>query len=533
MVSARRFAARTVVIGLLLSVLLPLTFASAQPRTGGEIVLVTQEEPDTLDPQKTSAAVTGNLMRFIGDTLVAKDLRGAYVAGLARTWNVSRDGLTWTFQLKDGVKFHDGTALTAQAVELTIKRALAPETKSPIAAALFGPVASVQSPDARTVVVRLKEPFSPFLDNLTDPRAMIISPNAVQQMGERFGRMPVGSGPFKFQEWRSADRIMLARNADYQWGPVYVHPGPVYLDRVVLRIMPEAAAAVAALERGELSVYFPAPFPAADVRRLQTANKYTFFTFLRKGIAEFLEFNITKEPFADVRVRRAFAFGIEKKSILHIALEDLGEVAHGPLPPSIWGYWEGIAGYAPGYDPGQAKRLLAEAGWQPGAGGTLQKDGRPFVFTAFIPPTDLARKTAQIVQAQLRAYGIHMEIQAFEFGTLLARLRAGEHQAEFLGYTYTSPDIFYLWFHSANVGTGLAFSHNRDKALDRMIDQSRIQTTPQKRLEIYRDLQKYVVDKALWVPLFINTMYVPIQSNIQGARIHPDEFVVLNDAFLR
>ncbi|MDR7418377.1 MAG: ABC transporter substrate-binding protein [Armatimonadota bacterium] len=528
-----RHPARLALLALVVLVLLPLSFASAQPRPGGEIVMVTPEEPDTLDAQKTSAAITGNLMRFIGDTLVTKDLRGNYTAGLARSWSVSRDGLTWTFQLKENVRFHDGTPLTAQAVEFTIKRALAPETKSPIAAALFGPVASMQPTDARTVVVKLKEPFAPFLDNLTDPRAMIISPQAAQQLGDRFGRAPVGTGPFKFQEWRSADRVILVRNPDYQWGPSYVHTGPVYLERLVLRIMPEAAAQVAAFERGEVSITFPAVVPATDVRRLQAMNKFTFFTFLRKGLAEFMEFNVTKEPFTDVRVRRAFAFGLEKKSILAIALEGLGEVAYGPLPPSIWGYWEGIKDYAPSYDPGQAKRLLAEAGWQSGSGGTLQKDGRPFAFTAFIPPTDLARKTAQIVQAQLRAYGIQMEIQAIEFGTLLARLRAGEHQAHFLGYTYTSPDIFYLWFHSANVGTGLAFSHNRDRVLDKMIEDSRSETSPQKRLEIYRELQKYVVDRALWVPLFINTNYVAIQPSIQGARIHPDGFVVLNDAYLR
>jgi peptide/nickel transport system substrate-binding protein len=246
-----------------------------------------------------------------------------------------------------------------------------------------------------------------------------------------------------------------------------------------------------------------------------------------------MEFNVTKEPFTDVRVRRAFEFGIEKKSILHIALEDLGEVAYGPLPSSIWGYWDGITSYAPGYDPGQAKRLLAEAGWQPGQGGVLQKDGKPFTFQAFIPPIDLARRTAQIVQAQLRAYGIQMDIQAFEFGTLLAKARAGEHNAEFLGYTYTSPDIFFLWFHSSNIGTGLAFSHYKDPELDKMIVASRTETSPQKRLEIYRDLQKFVVDKALWVPLFINTNYVAIQPNVQGAKIHPDGFVVLNDTFIK
>ncbi|MGH2372728.1 MAG: ABC transporter substrate-binding protein [bacterium] len=528
-----RWFSRAAVIGLAVVVLAPLVFAQAQPRPGGELVFVTTEEPDTLDPQKTSAAVTGNVMRWLGDTLITKDLRGNYIGGLAKSWSVSRDGLTWTFQLKENVKFHDGTPFTAQAVKGSIERALAPETKSPVAGALFGPVAGVTAEGALTVVIKLKESFSPFLDNLTDPRAIIISPQAAQQLGDRFGRSPVGTGPFKFQEWRSADRVILVRNPDYQWGPSYVHAGPPYVERLILRIVPEAAAQVAAFERGEITVTFPAVIPATDVRRLQDTKKYTFFTFLRKGLAVMMEFNVTKEPFTDVRVRRAFAFGIEKKSLLHIALEDLGEVAYGPLPPSIWGYWDGIKDYAPGYDPGQAKRLLAEAGWQPGQGGVLQKDGKPFTFQLFIVPTDLARKTAQIVQAQLRAYGIQMEIQAFEFGTLLAKLRAGEHQAEFLGYTYTSPDIFFLWFHSSNVGTGLAFSHNKDPQLDRMIVASRTETSPQKRLEIYRDLQKYVVDRALWVPLFINTNYIAIQPSVQGAKVHPDGFLVVNDAFLR
>ena len=394
-----RWFGRMLVIGFVLLALAPLPQLHAQPRAGGELVLVSTVDPDTLDPQKTSAAVTGNMMRFLGDTLVTKDLRGNYTAGLAKSWTVSRDGLTWTFQLKENVRFHDGTPLNAQAVKATIERAVAPETKSPIAGALFGPVASVQAEGNLTAVIKLKESFSPFLDNLTDPRAMIISPQAVQQLGDRFGRSPVGTGPFKFQEWRSADRVVLVRNPDYQWGPSYVHAGPPYVERLVLRIMPEQAAYVAAFERGEVSILWPDITPPTDVRRLQAGGKYAFFTFLRKGLAEMMEFNVTKEPFTDVRVRRAFAFGIEKKSILHIALEGLGEVAYGPLPPSIWGYWDGIVNHSPGYDPGQAKRLLAEAGWQPGQGGMLQRDGRPFVFQGFIPPTDLARRTAQIVQA--------------------------------------------------------------------------------------------------------------------------------------
>lgn len=525
-----RWIGRMAVICIALLALIPLPHLLAQPRPGGELVLVSTEEPDTLDAQKTSAALTGLLMRYLGDTLITKDLRGNYTAGLARSWTVSRDGLTWTFELRQGVRFHDGTPLNAQAVKASVDRALAPETKSPIAGALFGPVAGVQATGESTVVIRLKEAFAPFLDNLTDPRAMIVSPQAVQQLGDRFGRSPVGTGPFKFQEWRSADRIVFTRNPDYQWGPSHVHAGPPYLERLVLRIMPESAAQVAAFERGELSIL---PVPPTDVRRLQSGGKYAFFTFLRKGVGLFIEFNVTKEPFNDLRVRRALNFAIEKKSVLQIALEGLGEVAHGSLPPSIWGYWEGITEYAPGYDPGQAKRLFAEAGWQAGPGGTLQKDGKPFTFVLYMAPIDTWRRSAQIVQAQLRAYGIQMDIQTFEFGTLLAKLRAGEHQAEFLGYTYTSPDIVHVWFHSSNIGTGLTFSHHKDPVLDKMIEASRTETRPQRRLELYRDIQKFIVDKALWVPLWTNTNYIAVQPNVQGAKIHPDGFVVVNDAFIR
>ena len=341
------------------------------------------------------------------------------------------------------------------------------------------------------------------------------------------------TGPFKFQEWRSADRVILVRNPDYQWGPSYAHAGPPYVERLILRIVPELAAQVAAFERGEITVTFPAVIPPTDVRRLQDMKKYTFFTFLRKGIANMMEFNVTKEPFTDVRVRRALAFAIEKKSILHIALEDLGEVAHGPLPPSIWGYWDGIKDYAPGYDPGQAKRLLAEAGWQPGAGGVLQKDGKPLTFQLFIISNDLARKVAQIIQAQLRAYGIQVDIQAFEFGTLLAKLRAGEHQAETLGYTYTSPDIFFLWFHSSNVGTGLTFSHNKDPQLDKMIVASRTETARRSGWRSIGTCKSTSWTRRCGYRCTSIPTTSSIQPNVQGTKVHPDGYLVVADMYVR
>lgn len=520
---------RRLLILVIVTVLAVPATMSAQQRPG-ELVIVTGQEPDTLDAQKTVTAVTGAIMRYLGDTLLTKDLKGNLSAGLAQSWAPSRDGLTWTFKLRTGVRFHDGTPLTAEAVKFTIERALAPETKSPIAGALFGPVRAVEVPDATTVVVQLKQPFAPFLDNLADPRALVISPRAVQALGDRFGRQPVASGPWKFEEWRSADRIILARNSDYRWGPSFVHAGPPNIERLVFRIIPEAAAQVIAFERGEVDIL---AVPATDVKRLQQTGTYQFFSVLRKGVGLFMEFNTKREPFTDVRVRRALNHAIEKRSILQIALEGLGVVAPGTLPPSIWGYWDGMEDYAYKYDPAAAKRLLAEAGWTPGPGGILQKGGRPFQFTLFTAPIDAWIRSAQIVQAQLRAFGIQVEISTFEFGTLLAKLRAGEHQTNFMGYTYTSPDIYYLWFHSSNIGTGLAHSHFKDAKLDKLIEDSRTFTDANRRLQIYQQIQQYISDVALWVPLWTNLTYTAVQPRVQGAKMHPDVFLVLNDATLK
>ncbi len=518
-------------IPVLLALLLIFPTALTAQQRSGEVVIITGQEPDTLDAQKTVTRVTADIMRYLGDTLVTKDLDGSFTPALARSWQVSRDGLTWTFNLRSGVRFHDGTPLNAQAVKFTIDRALAPETKSPIAGSLFGPVQSVETPGALTVVIKLKHPFSVFLENLTDPRALIISPQAVQRLGDTFGRQPVATGPWKFEEWRSADRIILMRNPDYKWGPKFVHEGAPAIERVVYRIIPEAPAQVAAFERGEADILNSVP--STDVKRLQQLGKYNFFKTLRKGVGLFMEFNTTGEPFTDVRVRRALNHAIEKRSVLQIGLEGLGEVASGVLPPSLWGYWNGIEEYAYKYDPAAAKRLLAEAGWTPGSGGVLQKGGQPFKFTLYIAPIDSWRRAAVVVQSQLRAYGIEVDIVTFEFATLLAKLRSGEQHADLMGYTYASPDIVFLWFHSSNIGTGLAHSHYKDSKLDGLIEDSRTVTDPAKRLELYRDIQKHIVDVALWVPLWVPLEFTAVQPRVQGAKLHHDNFLVLNDATLK
>lgn len=501
----------------------------AQGQAGGSWTIAIPEEPDTLDPQKTGAAVAATIFQLVGQPLLAHDFSNRVVAGLAESWTISGDGLVWTFRLKTGAMFQDGTPVTAQAVKASIERALAPETKSPVAKAQLGPVKAIEAVDARTLRLTLKEPFAPLLNNLTDPRLSPISVKAADAAGTGFGRAPVSDGPYKVKEWASGHHITLVRDPAFAWGPPYMHHGPAYIEQVTYRIITDSATQVAAFESGEVSQL---GLPSHDVNRLLATKKYQIFKFLRKGVGLFLEFNVKREPWSDLRLRQAMNYAINKDVLVKVVLEGQGEPAYGPLPPSIWGYWPGIVAYAPHYDPAKAKRLFAEAGYAPGPDGVLQKGGRPLAFTLFSTPSDTSVRSAQLVQANLLSFGVKMDIQTFEFGTLLDRLKKGDQQAEFMGYTYNEPDIMYIWFDSANIGSGLNFSHDADPKLDALIDAARRATNPAKRAALYVDLQKYVVDQALWVPLWTNYNYIALQSVIKDARIHPDGYVFLGDAYL-
>lgn len=304
------------------------------PKVGGTWTIAITEDPDTLDPQKIAAAVTGTIFEYLGQTLVTKDFDKKIVPSLAKQFSVSQDGLKWTFVIKERIKFHDGSPLDAAAVKASMERALAPETKSPIAGSLLGPVSAIDA-DELTLTITLKEPFVIFLDNMSDPRSAPIQAAVAQSQGDQFGRHPISVGPWKIVEWQSGAKITLERFAEYAWPPDYLHQGPAYINQLVFRVMPEAASAMAAFESGEVDQVGINP---PDVERIQSSGKYDEVKFLRNGVGLFLEFNVTKPPFDDLTVRRAMNYAIDKNQVLQVALQGLGVPAYGPLPPSIWGY---------------------------------------------------------------------------------------------------------------------------------------------------------------------------------------------------
>jgi peptide/nickel transport system substrate-binding protein len=262
-------------------------------------------------------------------------------------------------------------------------------------------------------------------------------------------------------------------------------------------------------------------------------SSFTSYKYLRPGVGLFLEFNTTKAPFNDPTVRKALNYAINQQELVNVALLGQGSPACGPLPPSIPGYFPGMCNYAPKYDPNQAKSLLAQAGWQPGPGGILQKNGTPFQFTLYSSATPATwNSSAQILQQQLKAIGIDMQIQNMEFGTLLSKTQAGADAAHLMGYTYNTADILDLWFRSSNSGAGLNLSHINDPHLDSLINDYQLQQTESGRNAALAAAQKYISDQSLWVPLWNPQEDIVTSSSLHGAQLSKLGYLILNQAQL-
>lgn len=488
------------------------------------------EEPDTLDPQKSDTAVSDIILRYVGDPLVRLAPSGNYVPGLATKWSISKDGLTYSFTLRQGVTFQDGTPVTAADWVKTFQRALNPATKSPVAGSSLGGVTSVTQKGTYGLVIHLSHPYAFFLHNLSDGgRLMVLSPTAVSKEGSSFGRHPVSTGPWMVSNWVSGTSITLVKNPNYHWGPSYTQSGPVHIDQLVFRIIVDEATQTAAFQSGALDELV---VPSTAVTRLQAMHKFQFQKFLHQGV-EFIEFNVQKAPFNDIRVRQAMNFAINKLPVLQIAASGQGVPAYGTLSPSIPGYWSGIEHYRYSYDTKQALALLSQAGWIQ-KNGVLEKNGQPFTFTVYTWSNDAIKRAAQVIQGELKPLGIQVNIQNYDFGTLLSRVAAGDQQANFLGYTYSTADIEYIWFDTANIGTGLANSHDHDPKIDALIAKMRATVDQNAMNAAVANLQRYLADQALWVPLWINYDYIGFQPRVHGVITDNlgESDVILNNATL-
>jgi peptide/nickel transport system substrate-binding protein len=478
-------------------------------------------EGDNLDHIKTSWTTGIHFLVF--DTVVTTDWDLKYKPGIAESWEVSKDGRVWTFKIRKGMTFHDGTPVNAAAVKWFFDAVLNPSYNSP-SAVDYEYMRNSRVVDEYTLEVTLSDSFPNFLSPLASSYAGIISRESYQKYGpegtKEYGTAKVvGSGPFKFVEWIPNDRMVLAKNPDYNWGPDWVsNRGPVKIDKEVWRTIPDSSTQVAELESGNVHVLLEVPIES--VERLSNNPKVQVFKGPHFGLG-YLAFATDKKPFTDVRVRKALNLALNREEIVHGVFRDLALPAYGYLPPLMPEYVEDKAAHT--YDIEQAKKLLAEAGYPTGFKATLATQNKAEHV-----------RLAEVIKAQLDKVGVKTEIQVFDSAGYASFLKEGKQELFVREYSYADANIL-QWFLESGQFPYPNHSRWKDQATDRLIKEAETAASLEGRTQKYKELQRYLIDQAVWAPVWVPMKIQAVRADkVKGWRMYPQTIykVVLNDVDL-
>jgi peptide/nickel transport system substrate-binding protein len=485
-------------VGLIILGSLALIGLGLAQKSGGILRAGMQADPVGLDPHTTNATATRNQLENVYDTLVRFDPKGKIIPSLALNWRTSADGLTWTFNMRPGVAFHNGRALDSTDVAFSINRIKDPAVKSPRATA-FDQVSSITTPNRTTVVFKLKQPFSPLLSKLAFSLNVIIPKEAVATINTK----PVGTGPFIFSEYIPSTRMVLKRNPSYWERDAKGNKLP-YLDGITYSYLPDATARSTALRTG--NVDWIEYVPAADIATIKRDPKLEVVGGLSANFRS-LYMNLKEKPLDDVRVRQAIAYAINPKEVVDVALFGTGGVvAKGSTIPSGGFYSFDRSPYGtPNLE--KAKALLKEAGFPNGFSLDLK------VTSTY----DFLRTPAEVLQAQLAKIGINLKIQAEEWSVYLPNFIGKRYVTTIIGNSGQGDPDDYLYevYHTKGGGDGNLMNFS-DAQVDRLLEQGRIASKQEDRKAIYDQVQERVLQLVPMVPLFHSAQYEGIATYVKG-----------------
>ncbi|EGL82837.1 ABC-type transporter, periplasmic subunit [Caldalkalibacillus thermarum TA2.A1] len=485
--------------------------AAETPAAGGDLKIAMNSDAVSLDPHGSNDVPSSNVANNIYETLVYQDENLEIQPLLAESWE-QIDDTTWHFKLREDVTFTDGTPFNAEAVKVNLERILDPEFGSQRAFIFEGWLEEVNVVDEYTVEFKTAYPFSPILAHLAHSAGQMISPAAIEaeRNGEtNIGTNPVGTGPFVLERWEAGQEIVLTRNENY-WGE------PAKVDSITFIVVGEDATRLAMLETGD--VHIVEPVAPSDVARVESSPNMELGRFDSLSLS-YISFNTQKEPFNDVRVRQAISMAINKEEIIDGILEGTGIPAKGPLAPNVFGYYDGLEQIE--YNPERAKELLAEAGYPDG-----------FSTTIWTNDNQTRMDMAEVVQAQLKEIGIDVEIQVMEWGAYLEQTAQGEHDMFILGWVTVTADAdygLYALFHSKNHGEPGNRSFYSNPEVDELLDAARQESDPDVRLDLYRQVQEYLVEEAPMIYINHSEYLIGLSPKVEGYWHHPNGLMQLRN----
>ena len=498
---------------------------SGQPAdSGSQLVVARVKDAVILDPAQATDGMSLNLTQEMMKGLVQfKNGTFDVEPAIAKSWSASADGKTWTFVLRDGLKFSDGTPIDASAVKFNFDRWRL--TKNPYHgnlpygyyADMFGGfpglISDVRVKDARTVVFSLTRPFGPFLRDVAMPSFAIGSPTAIRANLASFGQQPVGYGPYVLREWVKDDRITLAAN------PQWRGARPAYAT-VIVRDIPDQATSVLEMQKGDIDILTD-PRPD-DARALASQKGLTVYQQPSNNNS-YVAMNMDKAPFERAAVRSAIAYAIDVRAIVKAFYAPGAVVADNWTPPGMLGENPAVRAYP--YDPQKAKQLLTQAGLGAGFSTDL------YYPTAPRPYMPEPQRIAEAIQADLKKVGITVTLQPFEFGVFLDKVRNGDHAMCLIGWSGDNgdPDNFdypLLDADSANAKpNGQNYSFWRDPQFHQLMLQGQGTLDQAKRAAIYRSANALIHERVPAIPIVHTTVPIVVKNSVGGFVPSPDTHI--------
>ena len=472
-------------------------------------IRLASSDPITLDPHLAGDATSAEYVVEIFGGLMTLDKDLNVIPDIADSVEISDDGLVYTFTINPDAAFHDGRAVTAEDVAYSLKRAASRELSSPTALAYLGDIVGVreyffgladdvpgiQVVDDRTIQLTIDEPKPYFLAKLTYPTAFVVDREQVES-NRNWTRRPNGTGPYKLAEWRLGERIVLEANENYHLG------APALKEAVYLLA---GGSALTRWENDELDV---APISVNDVERARDPNSDLgpFYSTWPQFSISYLAFNLEQPPFDDVHVRRAMGMAIDRERIANVTFSGMFQNATGILMP-------GMPGYVPEdlslpFDPEAARAELAQSKYA---------DDMPVIQITEVGAGAEASIDMQAFIEQWREHlGIEVEVRQTDFASFLSAQDRRELQAFSAGWIMDYPDpedILDIKFHSQSSLNDTGYSNPE---VDSLLEQARVEQNPDRRLSLYQDVEKLLLDEASWLPLYFGVNHVVVKDNVKG-----------------
>ena len=494
------------------------TFAGGALAQGGNlrIAIPANQEPASLDGQVDPYQSTWLFNSLVTDPLVVLDPSGKYVPALATSWEATPDGKVWTFKLRDGVTFQDGTKFDAEAVKFNLTRIADPKTASAQLKNDIGPFTKVEVLDPLTVRITYDTPWVTLLDAIR--RTPLWSPTAAQGASiAEFQRMLVGTGPFKLAEWKQNDRLVFTRWDGYGgWNPVQTKKGPVALDTLTIRFIGEASVHGKIVKTGDADVAFQ--LPATVIDDYKDDKAYTFTSKDQSGTGLSMVMNTRKPPLSDVKVRQAILYAADQDAINDILYDGYYAKSEGPLNNNHPCFWSGASEMYK-TDLKKSAELLDAAGWKLPAGKPIREasgvagvaDGTPLRLRYNVLHH---KEIGEVLQQQLRKAGIELAVEVVPGPVQIERVRNRDFELMYERQRSPDPAILdQVWNSKWDQPGGWAWTGFKDAKLDETVGKLRSLPEVAARCEAAKEAQKIIMENALMLPTLSDPVFVAYRTD--------------------